>query len=132
MKTPGAKGGGGRPSETQQLQTRGDQVPPPVPDDLRGDYARRLWELAITELPHVLRPVDEPVLRLAAVSYQLAMDSLAANEHKTFVSAVTKFDALAKQVGLNPHCRRVIKPCAENQGDDPLEQWIAAGGLGRG
>ena len=140
-KTEGAKGGGGRPSETSQLALRAGNEPPKKPRGMKGKHANELWDLAIESLPHVLRKVDGPVLRLACVAYQRAMDceERLANDpaddeaHKMMMSAMTKFDSLAKTIGLNPHSRRVIKPASgetgEEKQEDPFEVWMRNGGL---
>jgi phage terminase small subunit len=140
-KTKGAKGGGGRPSETSQLALRGGNEPPKKPDGLRGEFANRLWDLAIESLPHVLRKVDEPALEQCCIAYQrvkemdaiLAGDHLNKEAHNMMVSAMTKFDSLAKSLGLNPHSRRVIKPADGEQAEkkeDAFEQFLKrSGGL---
>ena len=120
----GARPGAGRPAETEQLPIKGEQRPPEKPDGLR-QYASELWDLAVESLPHVLRPVDVAVLRLCCEAYQMAMDCVADPDmKKEAISAMTKFDSLAKQIGLTPHSRRVIKPAAsEKQTEDPLKVW---------
>jgi phage terminase small subunit len=48
------------------------------------------------------------------------------------MSAITKFETLAKSIGLNPHSRRVIKPVSGEEtekGDDVFEEWLKRGGL---
>ena len=138
-KTKGAKGGGGRPAETSQLPLRGGDRPPTKPK-LSGKHANELWDIAVESLPHVLREIDGPVLRLACESYQQAMDcfDLLARDrtdeatHKMAMSAITKFETLAKSIGLNPHSRRVIKPASgetSEKKDDAFEEWLKRGGL---
>ena len=138
-KTVGAKGGGGRPSEKSQLVVKAGNNPPAVPGDLHGQYAKELWKLAVEALPHVLRELDGPVLRLCCEAYQVAMDQrqLLIEEPdngdalKGMIAAMTKFDSLAKTIGLNPHSRRVIKPADVESGedDDPMTKWLARGAL---
>lgn len=138
-KTHGAKGGGGRPSETAQLELKGGNQPPTKPEAMKGEHAIRMWDLALEALPHVLREVDGPILRLACESYQRAMDCFALlaldplddKAHTMAVSAITKFDALAKTLGLNPHSRRVIKPAADekSKSTDDFSEWMKRGGL---
>ncbi len=138
-KTIGAKGGGGRPSEKSQLAVKAGNNPPVMPSDLHGEYAIELWRLAVNGLPHVLREIDGPVLRLCCEAYQVAMDQrmllIAEPDNsdalKGMIAAMTKFDSLAKTIGLNPHSRRVIKPADGNADNekDPLTDWLARGGL---
>ena len=139
-KTHGAKGGGGRPSETSQLALKAGNQPPTKPESLKGTWANEMWDLALSALPHVLREVDGPVLRLACESYQQAMncfkvlesDPLDKDVHAMAMSAITKFEALAKSIGLNPHSRRVIKPASGEEAgkqDDAFNEWLKRGGL---
>ena len=140
-KTKGAKGGGGRPSETSQLALRGGNQPPEKPESIIGVYANELWDLAIESLPHVLRKVDGPVLSMACLAYQRAMECFEkiGNDpdedeayHRQAMSAITKFETLAKSIGLNPHSRRVIKPAngeATETKDDAFDEWLKRGGL---
>jgi phage terminase small subunit len=140
-KTHGAKGGGGRPSELSQLAIKGGDHPPEKPIDMKGEFANELWDIALETLPHVLRKVDGPVLRLACESYQQAMlcfqvlasEPLDVSANKMAMAAITKFETLAKSLGLNPHSRRVIKPAnSETQAskeDDPMQEWLRRGGL---
>lgn len=137
----GRRAGSGRPSEKQQVSLRGGNAPPVMPHDLVGDHARELWSRAVESLPHVLREVDAPVLRMACVLYQRFRDlELMMLEepdnpklHDMMISAANKFDTYANRIGLNPHCRRVIKPVegesGEEKKDDPLEAWMKRGGL---
>jgi len=136
----GKRPGAGRPAEKSQIALRGGNEPPEKPIGLK-EHASELWDLAIESLPHVLRKVDGPVLRLCCDAYQSAMDARSILDkdptdhkaHARFISAITKFDGLAKGLGLNPHSRRVIKPADGEQGgkktDDAFENWLKRGGL---
>lgn len=121
----------GRPSEKEQLLIKGKQEPPKMPKGLRP-HAAMVWKLAVDSLPHVLRPLDEPVLRLCCEAYQLAMDALEAGETKTFLVAVAKFDLTAGKIGMTPHSRRVIKPVSAKElanEETPFDAWFNRGGL---
>jgi phage terminase small subunit len=133
-----ASNGSGRPSEKEQIDLRSGNEPPQLPPDMTGPHAIEMWKLAVESLPHVLRKVDGPVLRLCCESYQLAMDSLALlavdqqNEKasRTYISAVTKFDALANRIGLNPSSRRIVKPAkGEATGEGEFDEWLKRGNL---
>ena len=129
---PGSKGSG-RPSETRQLKLHGEQGLPVLPADMTGVHAVELWELAITSLPNVLVKLDFAVLRLCCESYQLAMDCLAdPKQRKLATSAMSRFESLARQIGLTPHSRRIIKPVDVETVDenDPYNDWLNRGGLG--
>jgi phage terminase small subunit len=140
-KTKGSKGGGGRPSETKQISLRAGNQPPTKPKEVSGRYASELWDLAIAALPHVLREIDGPVLSLACLTYERAMECFEKiggdpdedeRLHKQAVSAITKFETLARSLGLNPHARRVIKPAADEvdtDREDPMMEWLKRGGL---
>ena len=136
----GIKGHSGRKAETSQVKLRGGDCPPTKPKDMKGEHANECWDLALAALPHVLREVDGPVLRLACEAYQQAMvcfkvlesEPLDASANKMAMAAITKFEALAKTLGLNPHSRRVIKPASGEEAgkvDDAFSEWMKRGGL---
>lgn len=121
----------GRPSEKEQLPIRGKAEPPKMPKGM-GEHAQHVWKLAVESLPHVLRPLDEPVLRLCCECYQLAMDGLKAGDTKTFLVAVAKYELTANKIGLTPHSRRVIKPVSTTEvtkEESPFDSWFNRGGL---
>lgn len=128
----GARPGAGQPEIKKQLKVEGAQSPPKMPRGLRP-HAKKVWELAVDSLPHVLRPLDEPALRLCCEAYQMAMDAIENDDSKAFVSAFTKFEAMAGKIGLTPHSRRTIKPADDGKDDkdteDPFEVWKTRGGL---
>jgi phage terminase small subunit len=102
-------GSSGRPSVKHQLEVKGDQGLPDKPDGL-GEHASSMWDLAIESLPHVIRKVDGPILRLACESYQQAMDMFEAGKTNDALKAAKTFDQLAQKIGLSPSARRVVKP----------------------
>lgn len=131
--------GSGRPSETRQIRVRGDQIPPKAPADL-GPHAKRVWDLAVGSLPDVLRPLDEPILRMCCEAYQSAMDLKAKMDrsrkfnssiHGAMCRAMRLFESHAKQIGLTPSSRRVVKPVEPGEQDEvsPFEEFLKQGGL---
>lgn len=121
----------GRPSEKYQLPVEGNQEPPEMPDDLDGEHAKKLWKVAVESLPHVLRPIDGPVLHLCCLSFQSAIDLANEGDHKMAIAFMRAFELLACKIGLTPHARRVIKPVAPKQEfpDDPFIEWMSRRGL---
>lgn len=128
MARGGARQGSGRPSEKSQVKLKGEQLPPKKPDDLNGEHANALWDEAVVALSHVLRPVDFAILRLACEAFELAMTD---GCPKVRLSASRAFEAMARQIGLTPSSRRVIKPVDGEQSEevDPLAKWMERGGL---
>lgn len=119
----------GRPSETRQLKLLGEQGLPVLPTDMTGVHAVALWNEAIDSLPHVLQRLDFAVLRLCCESYQLAMDCLSdPKQRKLATSAMSRFESLARQIGLTPHSRRIIKPIeVETVDDEEFSEWLEGG-----
>jgi len=121
----------GRPSVKNQLEVKGDQSPPEMPDDM-SEIAKEVWQLAVESLPHVLRPVDGPILRLACESYASAVELFAAGESKQAVAAARGYEQLASKLGLHPSARRVVRPVEESKSDDDSDivaKLLRRGGL---
>jgi len=122
----------GRPGVQHQIETRGEQTPPEIPTDLEGSHAIALWQQAVTDLPHCLRQADFAILRLACETYQRAMDGFAAGDEKSALAATRLYNNLAREIGLTPSARRIVKPAPgekQEMDDDAFEQWLARGGL---
>jgi phage terminase small subunit len=96
---------------THQLEVKGDQGLPEKPAGL-GEYASAMWDLAIESLPHVLRKIDGPILRLACEAYQQAALAFEADDLSAALKASKTFDQLSQKIGLSPSARRVVKPVA--------------------
>ncbi len=121
----------GRPSNKAQIKIMGPQSPPDMPHDL-CDVAREVWELAVEALPHVLRPVDGPALKLACVCYAHALRSFKSGDGKQGASVAKTYIAIADKLGLHPASRNIIRPADEPKGgedDDIVARLLARGGL---
>jgi len=118
----------GRPSVKHQLEVKGDQGVPEMPEGL-GPHALEMWNLAIESLPHVIRRVDGPILRLACESYEKAVVLFAAGETKEAASMAKTFEALASKIGLHPSSRRVVRPVDDEESKDgnDFDKWLAKG-----
>ncbi|MEQ1904762.1 MAG: hypothetical protein ABL888_11295 [Pirellulaceae bacterium] len=122
----GKRDGAGRPVH-KPFVPKGEQVPPAKPDDL-GEFASRVWDDAVVALPHVLRPLDYGILRLACEAFQIAMT---VEDAKVRLQAMRAFESHARQIGLTPSSRKTVKPCDDEQqpDDDQFNQWMRKGGL---
>ncbi|MEQ1904750.1 MAG: hypothetical protein ABL888_11230 [Pirellulaceae bacterium] len=123
----GQRDGAGRPAH-KPFVPKGEQVPPAKPDDL-GEFASRVWDDAVQALPHILRPLDYGILRLACESFQLAMT---AKDEKIRLQASRAFESLGRQIGLTPSSRRTVKPFEEIEpidDDAAFNEWMKRGGL---
>jgi len=121
----------GRPSVANQLPTQGEQKPPTLPSDLTGEHAIALWRQAVQDLPHALRQCDFAILRLTCEAYQKAMDAFSSGDEKTALASSRLFGTLAKEIGLSPSSRRVVRPAPtdEKQEPDEFDKWLSRRGL---
>ena len=123
--------GSGRPSVKNQLAVMGDQGLPDKPGDL-GELASVMWDLAVDSLPHVLRKIDGPILRLACESYQQAMLAFERDDLSAALKATKTFDQLSQKIGLSPSARRIVKPVEKEDGKvktevSEFELWMKRG-----
>jgi phage terminase small subunit len=121
----------GRPSNRSQIKIEGPQHAPEMPLDLSDD-AQEVWRLAVEALPHVLRPVDGPALKLACVCYAHAIHAFAQGDSKHGAAVAKAYIALADKLGLHPASRNIIRPIEEPKGgenDDIVAKLLARGGL---
>jgi phage terminase small subunit len=121
----------GRPSNRSQIRIEGPQCPPEMPDDLCVD-AQEVWELAVAALPHVLRPVDGPALKLACVCYAHAINAFKNGDGKHGAAVAKAYIAIADKLGLHPASRNIIRPVEQSKGgedDDIVAKLLARGGL---
>lgn len=121
----------GRPSVKTSLLVHGSQEPPKVPADLKGKHARALWGLAVRQLPHVLRLVDAAILRVACESFQAAVVARALGDDRTANANIRSFLGAARELGLTPSARRVVRPVegSEPDADELFKDWVKRGGL---
>jgi phage terminase small subunit len=120
----------GRPDIDNQLATKGKQEPPEMPEDLVGVHPRQLWKQALEDLPHCLRQCDFAILRLACESYQASMEAYAAGDDRTGLAAARGFMIAAKEIGLTPNARRIIKPVEGEVEESDFQKWLKRhGGL---
>jgi phage terminase small subunit len=122
----------GRPSEKHQLVVLGEQSPPPMPSDLIGDHAQELWAKATESLAHVLRGIDYAILKQCCQAFQIGQDAFEKGNAKLALAAFRQYENHAKQIGLTPSSRRIVKAVqepAESQSDAAVKSWLARGGL---
>jgi phage terminase small subunit len=122
----------GRPSNKAQIKIKGQQSPPTdIPDGLNAD-GMAVWELAVESLPHVLRPVDGPVLHLACLAFQSAIQAYESGDQKEGTTQARTYLAIADKLGLHPASRNIVRPADEPKGgedDDIVARLLARGGL---
>lgn len=123
----GKRPNAGRPSEKCQTKVKGDQGPPKKPSDL-GEWSSRVWDDAVAALPHILRPLDYAILRVACEAFQMAMTD---EDPKVRLQAMRAFESHARQIGLTPSSRRIVKPVdeVESHENDPFVEFMRKGGL---
>lgn len=128
MPSGGKRPGSGRPSEKTQTKVRGKQEPPVKPADMEGVYANQIWDQAVEALPHILRPVDYGILRMACEAFELAMTS---EDEKVRLSAMRAYESCANKIGMTPHSRRIVKPVDNEEPEQisPLDDWLQRGAL---
>lgn len=132
--------GSGRPSVAKQAKVIGDPKPPKMPDGL-GEHAAYCWRLACDSLPHILRGVDEMYLRGCCEAYGHAMEMMAAlstqpldkDVHTMAMASWRIFDTYARQIGLTPSSRRIVKPADDAKEEAAVKSdyqvWAQRGGL---
>ncbi|HMO13035.1 MAG TPA: hypothetical protein PKA83_02810 [Pirellulaceae bacterium] len=102
-----------------------------MPKDLKGKHAQELWQVAIKSLAHVLQKPDFAILKQSCQSYQMGQEAQEAGNAKLALAAFRLYESHAKQIGLTPSSRRVVKPISEPEqtGNDLFSQWLKSGGL---
>jgi len=118
----------GRP-RAEQTEVLGSKTPPKKPNDLSGDYASACWDKAIEQMGHCIREVDGPLLRLACEAYQRSMDLRDDGDDNGARKESQVYLQLAKELGLTPSSRRVVKPPAGKAFEStPFDNWLTKRG----
>ena len=97
----------GRPEVKFQLAVKGPQAVPEMPPELDGKpHAKAVWQLAVEALPHVLRPLDGPILTASCLAFQTAIEmdsSPVKKDQRAAASYFRLFEILASRNLLRTH-----------------------------
>lgn len=92
--------------------------------DWRDAPCRESGFQSLEDLPRILRQCDLAILRLRGEAYQAAMDAYEAGDDRKELAAARGFMAVAKELGLSPSARRIVKPAPIEKKEFDFQKWL--------